>query len=721
MERSNIIAEIIDDIVDTIEENYADEKENIINDLYSAGGESQYLEDMLYNNSIDYSSDCVDLIEEGLTLEELKYVANELIKKLENNNYEVEEGKQQIINEINESIDFDKEIEDLENEVKDIEEQISEVQNLINNYDGERDNVVDEWEDEIEELKNEKQECLDEIEILKNDKKNSIKTEDVEEDLELNIEQANGATEQDLEQITLSNEELSENIKLLMDEEKDKISKLNEFLNNIASKLPKEVYEVIESEVNEMKDKSIENQNILNKIYNALGFIISPQTAEGEQTNEIIEIDDNEDEDIFNSLKEEGKLHFENLNTLTRDYSMIKGLELNEELEMKVKRTMLEKYSILENKEYTLISKEGIKNKLKLEAKAQSQKELEEKVKKEAEENAKETGEDTYVYRIGDDVFFATEKPTHTALFNKALVVGKYKVSTNGKEVTTTWFGENKEKEYKYKRTLKEAFDKDVITKDIIGKSVEDGINYINKLTGNNFIGTGKETELFNNEGFAMKYNSENGDNITLKYDNNNNIIGVASMKLTDLFDLVDEKAPCMVPGVPDGKTVESPISGISMKEKKIIDPGFEEYVRTLLKDGAIDDPEHIKSLSDEEFEDLLKNTWMKDPDVIADYQSIAETKQVNESKESEIIEEIGEDYEKLTFEEYKKRNKEFIELCYRNTWGEEEIDKDLYEDLANSMYSDSITGNINTKEDYSSLNDKIEEADIETINDETK
>ena len=94
----------------------------------------------------------------------------------------------------------------------------------------------------------------------------------------------------------------------------------------------------------------------------------------------------------------------------------------------------------------------------------------------------------------------------------------------------------------------------------------------------------------------------------------------------------------------------------------------------------------------------------------------------VNESKEErEVIEEIDKDYEKLTINEFKKRNKEYIDLIYRNTWGDGEIDKDLYDDIVNTMYNDSITGNINTKSDYESLNDKIENANIETVNDKVE
>ena len=175
-------------------------------------------------------------------------------------------------------------------------------------------------------------------------------------------------------------------------------------------------------------------------------------------------------------------------------------------------------------------------------------------------------------------MFFATQKPTHTALFNKVLVLGKYKVSMEKGEIYTTWLKESKQ-EYKYKKSLNEEINK---TEDV-----------------------------------------------------------------------------GMVAGVPDGKEVESPVGGNGI---------------------------------------------------------------VNESKEErEVVEEIDKDYEKLTIDEFKKRNKEYIDLIYRNTWGDGEIDKDLYDDIVNTMYNDSITGNINTKSDYESLNDKIENANIETVNDKVE
>lgn len=643
-ERKQAIKDIANIIANSVETTYSDEKQDVIDDLYTMGGQSQYIEDMLYNNGIEEINDYVDIIDDGLSLDELTELANLVIEKLEGE--DLEEGKQELLNEINEDLDFDKEIKDLENEIKEIDNEIKEKQKLIIDYNGENENFAEEVQNEIDDLYRDKEDCLKEIETLKKDKKDSIKTEDLDsnEDLELNIEQANGETEQDLEKVEASTEELTNDIKFLMDCEKDKISKYNWFLDNYASKLPREVYEVIEDEINDMKNKSIENQEILNKIHSALGFIIDPTTNE-ESTDEVIEVADDNMDDVFDSLKEEGKLHFNNFKQLAEEYSMYKGTETTEK---QIRKSMLENYSILEDKAYTLISSEGIRNKLKLEAKIQSQKELTDKVKKEAEENAKETGEDTYVYQIGDDIFFATEKPTHTALFNKALVIGKYKVSTNGKDVTTTWFEESKEKEYKYKKTLTEGTLQD-------NKTIEDP-----------------------NESEAIK-------------------------------EIEKEASKDHEGKIPKGTTVESPANGSTITED---DKDFERFVKGLLDSGAIDDPDHYNKLDDNGKKELVKH-YMNDSDVKADW------KKVNESKEKEIVEEIGEDYEKISFEDYKKRNKEFIELCYRNTWGEGEIDKDLYDELANSIYTDSITGNIDTKEGYSSLVDKIEDAKVETINDQ--
>lgn len=48
---------------------------------------------------------------------------------------------------------------------------------------------------------------------------------------------------------------------------------------------------------------------------------------------------------------------------------------------------------------------------------------------------------------------------------------------------------------------------------------------------------------------------------------------------------------------------------------------GFKKFVDKQLRDGAIDDPEYVNSLSDKEYEDLLTLTWMKDKDMLDMYE----------------------------------------------------------------------------------------------------
>lgn len=408
-----------------------------------------------------------------------------------------------------------------------------------------------------------------------------------EDSITTEINDANQEVNTELEENEYTISDLINGVKTLIDSEKESITMCNEFLANFAAKTPKDVYEIIESYINDIKDDKLDEQTKLNNLFDALNTyakVNEPIEREDEIIDEEPEMEEpiiaNDDDEIFNSLAEEGKLVVTNFNTLTEQYANYKGIENTDELKLEIRKLLLNNYKILEDKEYTFVSKKLIENKLLAEEKkAEQAKELE-KVKKEAEQNAKETGEDTYVYQsvLDGTMFFATQKPTHTALFNKVLVLGKYKVSMEKGEIYTTWLKESKQ-EYKYKKSLNEEINK---TEDV-----------------------------------------------------------------------------GMVAGVPDGKEVESPVGGNGI---------------------------------------------------------------VNESKEErEVIEEIDKDYEKLTIDEFKKRNKEYIDLIYRNTWGDGEIDKDLYDDIVNTMYNDSITGNINTKSDYESLNDKIENANIETVNDKVE
>lgn len=426
-----------------------------------------------------------------------------------------------------------------------------------------------------------------------------------ETDIASEVNSANQEVNTELENNDYTMADLINGVKSLVDSEKESITMYNEFLANFAAKTPKDVYEIIENYINEIKDTKLDGQTKLNNLYDALNSYAKSNENE-DRTEELVDevpegeepivADDNDE--IFNSLAEEGKLVVTNFDTLAEEYAAYKGIENNKELKLEVRKSLLNNYKILEDKQYVFISKKLIENRLLAEEKKEQQMKELEKVKAEAEQNAKESGEDTYVYQstIDGTMFFATQKPTHTALFNKVLVLGKYKVSFNHGEVSATWLKESKQN-YKYKRNLNEGTLQD-------NKTIED------------------------------EYNSDAIKEIEKEASKNN------------------EKQ------IPKGTEVESPVGGNGI---------------------------------------------------------------VTEAKDSEIVEEIGQDYEKLTIDEFKKRNKDYIDLVYRNTWGEGEIDKDLYNDIVSTMYNDSITGNINTKSDYESLNDKIEKSNIKTINNEVK
>ena len=564
---------------------------------------------------------------------------------------------------------FDKdELEDLKNQVYGIEEDLEPLEDFIQGLVDDFDNITtsdlqgivearcmqtheDENEilDEIYKRVSELNECL----VNEVNNKNLIKTEDEDnfedlelntdepEDLELNtdefdepeglemkprdldiedvegevgvaednittkINDANQEVNTELENNDYTMADLINGVKSLVDSEKESITMYNEFLANFAAKTPKDVYEIIENYINEIKDTKLDEQTKLNNLYDALNSYAKSNENE-DRTEELVDevpegeepivADDNDE--IFNSLAEEGKLVVTNFDTLAEEYAAYKGIENNKELKLEVRKSLLNNYKILEDKQYVFISKKLIENRLLAEEKKEQQMKELEKVKAEAEQNAKESGEDTYVYQstIDGTMFFATQKPTHTALFNKVLVLGKYKVSFNHGEVSATWLKESKQN-YKYKRNLNEGTLQD-------NKTIED------------------------------EYSSDAIKEIEKEASKNN------------------EKQ------IPKGTEVESPVGGNGI---------------------------------------------------------------VTEAKDSEIIEEIGQDYEKLTIDEFKKRNKDYIDLVYRNTWGEGEIDKDLYNDIVNTMYNDSITGNINTKSDYESLNDKIENANIDTVNDKVE
>lgn len=552
-----------------------DELEDLKNQVYGIEEDLEPLEDFIQGLVDDFdnitTSDLQGIVDARCmqTHEDENEILDEIYKR-------VSELNECLVNEVNNNL---VKTEDEDN-FEDLELNTDEPENLeVKPRDLDKENDAEELEPQVE--------------------------ENPETDIASEVNSANQEVNTELENNDYTMADLINGVKSLVDSEKESITMYNEFLANFAAKTPKDVYEIIENYINEIKDTKLDEQTKLNNLYDALNSYAKSNENE-DRTEELVDevpegeepivADDNDE--IFNSLAEEGKLVVTNFDTLAEEYAAYKGIENNKELKMEVRKSLLNNYKILEDKQYVFISKKLIENRLLAEEKKERQMKELEKVKAEAEQNAKESGEDTYVYQSAMDgtMFFATQKPTHTALFNKVLVLGKYKVSFDHGEVSTTWLKESKQ-DYKYKRNLNEG-------------TLQD-----NKTVGD-------------------EYNSDAVKEIEKEASKNN------------------EKQ------IPKGTEVESPVGGNGI---------------------------------------------------------------VTEAKDSEIIEEIGQDYEKLTIDEFKKRNKDYIDLVYKNTWGEGEIDKDLYNDIVNTMYNDSITGNINTKSDYESLNDKIEKSNIKTINNEVK
>ena len=94
------------------------------------------------------------------------------------------------------------------------------------------------------------------------------------------------------------------------------------------------------------------------------------------------------------------------------------------------------------------------------------------------------------------------------------------------------------------------------------------------------------------------------------------------------------------------------------MQDEKL-NNDFRQFVDNQLRDGAIDDPDYVKTLSDEEYEDLLVNTWMKDKDMIKGFEDARGLKENDESyfKGVEILDKAysNQEYEELWDKAFKK------------------------------------------------------------------
>ena len=306
-------------------------------------------------------------------------------------------------------------------------------------------------------------------------------------------------------------------------------------------------------------------------------------------------------------------------------------------------------YKIVRNlqEQYILVSNKDIKKKLVTEAKI-------DEVKKDAEEECLKRGCDTYVYQLGEDIFFAEEKPTDTRLINQGiLTLGKYRFGVSEGKPVANWFEESKSNSTNKKslKDLAESLQDDKTFQDPHESEAEKDIvskaNY-DKKNANQELGRdlkdipheefkGGENPQENNK--AANYNKKNAN--------------------SEINNTVNEKP---VKGSFEGTATKEIISKATYNHNEL----------------------------------NVKGT--------------PQGKSVNVVEGKEL--EVEEDKDEVSLASYKKSHKDEIDLCYKNTYGEE-VDKDLYDSLAEYMYSTSITGNINNKKDYKSMNDKIKETEV--------
>lgn len=306
-------------------------------------------------------------------------------------------------------------------------------------------------------------------------------------------------------------------------------------------------------------------------------------------------------------------------------------------------------YKIVRNlqEQYILVSNKDIKKRLVTEAKI-------DEVKKDAEQECLKRGCDTYVYQLGEDIFFAEEKPTDTRLINKGiLTLGKYRFGISEGKPVANWFEESKSVSTN-KRSLKDLAEslqddktfedphESEAEKDIVSKASYD------KKNANQEIGRDPK-DIPHGEFKGGKNPQENNKAANFNKKNAN----------SEISNTVTDK---VVNGSFEGSATKEIISKATYNHSELNVKGTPQG----------------------------KNV------------------EVVESKEIEV----EEDKDEVSLAAYKKSHKSEIDLCYKNTYGED-IDKDLYDSLAEYMYNTSLTGNINNKKDYKSMNDKIKEAEI--------
>jgi len=95
---------------------------------------------------------------------------------------------------------------------------------------------------------------------------------------------------------------------------------------------------------------------------------------------------------------------------------------------------------------------------------------------------------------------------------------------------------------------------------------------------------------------------------------------------MKDLFDDI-------VGQLDEGKVMKKENAPLNESDSLDSDPKFYEYVKSLLDAGSIDDPKYYNSLSDKEKENLIRNTWMKDADIINYYKNEIQLKTETNNK----------------------------------------------------------------------------------------
>ena len=317
---------------------------------------------------------------------------------------------------------------------------------------------------------------------------------------------------------------------------------------------------------------------------------------------------------------------------------------LRKEADYKVVRDLQENYVLVSNKD--------IKKRLVLESKL-------DEVKKDAEQECIKRGCDTYVYQLGEDIFFAEEKPTDTRLINKGiLTLGKYRIGVSEGKPVDTWFEESKSASSNKKslKDLAESLQDDKTFEDPHESEAEKDIvskaNY-NKKNANQEIG--RTLNDIPHEEFNGGENPEENEKAANYNKKNAN---------QEIGNTVDDKP---VSGSFEGTATREIISKATYNKKD----ANQELNRNVTKVPGRGD-------------------------------------KVTEGKEPEV----EEDNDQISLAAYKSKYKKEIDDCYKCTYGED-IDKDLYNSLAEFMYSQSITGEVNTRKDYKSMNDKIKETEI--------